>query len=212
MSVHDLIVTPNSVTLTLEANTALGVSALLGSAQTLDRGGMKWAATLQYINLRNANRAELMAQIAELRGQANRLRVSVYDNPKRGNYGGTPLVNGAGQTGNSLNIDGLSLSVTNWIRRGDYFSVNVNGEHELKIATADVNSSGTGTATLQFEPRLRAAPLNNAAIFVEDGVLSRPQGVFLFAGQSNGWSSRPGFPSKLTNLTLSLIEDVFATQ
>lgn len=210
MSTHDLIVTPTSVDMSLEANTALAVSPLLGSAQTLDRGGMKWRATLQFLNLRTDNRAELMAQIAELRGQANRLRVPVFDNPARGNYGGTPLVNGAGQTGNSLNVDGVG-TVVNWIRRGDYFSVNVNGEHELKIATADANSS-VGAVTLQFEPRLRAAPLNNAQIYVQDGVLPRPQGVFVFQQQSNGWSSRPGAVSKLTNVVLEMIEDVFATQ
>lgn len=210
MTTHDLIVTPTTVDISLEANTALGVSALIGSAQTLDRGGMKWRAMLQFLNLRTDNRAELMAQIAELRGQANRLRVSVYDNPARGNYGGTPLVVGAGQTGNNLNVDGVG-TVTNWIRRGDYFSVNVNGEHELKIATADANSSA-GAITLQFEPRLRASPLDNAVIYVQDGVLPRPQGVFLFQKQSNGWSSRPGAVSKITNIVLEMIEDVFATQ
>jgi hypothetical protein len=210
MSVHNLVVTPTNVQITLESNTGLAVSGLIGSAQTIDRGGMKWHAVLQYLNLRDANRAELMAQIAELRGQANRLRVSVYDNPARGNYGGVPLVNGGGQTGNSLNVDGAG-TVTNWIRRGDYFSVEVNGEHELKIATANASSSA-GAITLQFEPRLRASPVNNAQIYVQDGSLPRPQGVFLFAGQSNGWSSRPGAVSKITNLTLDLIEDVFVTQ
>lgn len=212
MTTHNLTVRPNSVQISLQSNTGLFTSALIGNAQTIDRGGMKWQAVLSYLNLRNADRAELMALIAELRGQANRVRVEVADNPARGAYGGTPLVDGASQTGNALTVDGLSTSVTNWIRRGDYFSVDVNGEHELKIATADASSDGTGDITLNFEPRLRASPLDNAAIYVQDGVLSRPQGVFQFSGAVNGWSSRPGAQSKLTNATLNLIEDVFATQ
>lgn len=210
MTFHDLTVTPNAVQIELVANTGLFQSPLIGAAQTVERGGMKWRAVLSYINLNNDKRAELMALIAELRGQANRMRVPCFENPKRGAYGGTPLVAGASQTGNTLNIDGASASVTNWIRRGDYFSVEVNGEHELKLATADANSDGLGNVTLTFEPRLRASPADNAVVFVEDGVLSRPQGIFVFEGPANGWAARPGVDTKLTTITLNLIEDIFA--
>lgn len=212
MSIFDLTVTPSMVSAALQGNTALYPSPLIDSVQTLDRGGLKWKFDLTYNALRADKRATVLALLAALRGQSNRVRVQVYDNPKRGAYGGTPLVAGASQTGNTLNIDGCSISVTNWIRAGDYFSVVVNGEHELKMATQDANSSGTGTATLTFEPRLRASPLDNAVILVEDGVLARPKGVFLLANAETGWTSRPGVDSKVSSLTISLIEDVFATQ
>ncbi len=214
MATFDLTQVPNTLAMQLIGNTGLFPSPLVASAQTLDRGGLKWQATYNYSNISAAKRATLMGLLASLRAQANRLRVPVYDNPKRGAYGGTPLVNGASQTGSVIAIDGCSNNITNWIRAGDYFSVVVNGEHELKMCTQDNNSNGTGQiATLEFEPRLRASPLNNAIIRVEDGALPKPEGVFVLANPNTGWNSRPfQTTSELSQIVLSLTEDVFATQ
>ena len=211
MATFDLTQSPSTVSLSLQGNTALFASALIQSVQTLDRGGDKWMYTLNFTNVSKAKRASLMGLIASARGQSNRFRVPVHDNPKQGAYGGTPLVNGASQTGNTVVVDGAG-SVTDWIKAGDYFSIDVNGEHELKMCTADTSSVG-GAITIPFEPPLRASPLNNAAIYVEDGVLPTPIGVFLFASPSNGWSSTPfQTTSELSQMVFSLVEDVFATQ
>lgn len=210
MATVDLVYAPSTLSMRLQGNTALYSSPLTGSVQTLDRGGLKWVATYTYNNLSGDRRGVMLGFVASLRSQANRVRLPVYDNPKRGGYGGTPLVNGGGQTGSSLNVTGVT-NKTNWIRAGDYFSVNVNGEHELKMCTADANSSG-GAVTISFEPRLRASPAGSAAIYVEDGVLSKPEGLFLFSDAGQGWSSRPGGGGELSSLSLSFIEDVFGTQ
>lgn len=211
MTVFDLNQTPSTVAMEIIGNTGLFASPLIASAQTLGRS-TKWSARYTFNVLRDDDRADLMGTIASLKGQDNRLRVLVFDNAKRGAYGGTPLVNGAGQTGFTLNIKDASIGITNWIRKGDYFSVDVNGEHELKMATDDASSDGAGLVVLTFTPRLRAAPLGDAVIFVEDGVLTKPQGIFLLASADTGWSSRPGFPSKVSSMSLSMTEDVFATQ
>ena len=202
---------PSTVSMQLLGNTGLFPSPLVASAQTLDRGGLKWQLTYNYTNISKAKRAVLMGLLARLRGQAHRLSVPIYDNPKRGVYGGTPLVDAASQTGSTLSFDGAD-NVTNWIRAGDYFSVVVNGEHELKMCTVDLTTSGGG-GTLDFEPRLRASPLNNAIIHVEDGTLPKPEGIFVMQSSSVGWSSRPfQSSSELSQIVLSLVEDVFATQ
>lgn len=211
MAIVTLSVSPSVVSLQLIGNTGLYPSPLIASAQTIDRGGLKWKATYTYNNVSSDRRAQLMGLIASLRAQANRVRVKVYDNPRRGGYGGTPLVDGGSQTGSSLDVDGVT-NKTNWIRAGDYFSVVVNGEHELKMCTADADSSG-GAVTIPCEPRLRASPLNNAVVFVEDGGGDVPEGVFVLEGNTAGWSSRPFQSStELSTISLSLIEDVFATQ
>lgn len=210
MAIVTLSVAPSSVSLELRGNTGLYPSPLIASAQTIDRGGLKWKATYNFSNVSSDRRAVLMGLIASLRGQANRVRIKVYDNPKRGGYGGSPQVSGGSQTGSSLSVDGVN-NKTNWIRAGDYFSVDVNGEHELKMCTTDANSSG-GNVTILFEPRLRASPLNNATLYVGDGG-NVPEGVFVLEGQAAGWSSRPFQSStELGQIVLSLIEDVFATQ
>ncbi len=210
MSTFDLTIVPNSISMSLEAQTALFPSALTASAQTLDRGGFKWRTVLTFNNKEDADRAVIMGLLARLRGQAHRLRIPVHDNPKQGAYGGTPLVQGGSQTGSTLVIDGCS-NVTDWIKAGDYFSVEVNGEHELKMATQDLNTSGGG-GTLNFEPALRDSPSNNAPIYVEDGTLPKPTGVFVLDGQTTGWSSKPHTTNQLSDFQLRLIEDVFATQ
>lgn len=210
MAIIDLNETPNIIVMTLRGNTGAFESSMNGSAQTIDRGGLKWGCVYTYTQARGDNRAELLANLAELRAQANRIRVPVYDNPNRGAYGGTPLVDGASQTGSSIAIKGGSNNITDWIKRGDYFSIDVNGEHELKMCTADGDTNGTGDiAALSFEPRLRASPLDNAAIWVEDGTLPKPKGIFLLRAPDAQWSSVPGQRSALS---FDMIEDVFATQ
>lgn len=213
MATFDLTVTPNQIAAALVANTGLFPSALNSSAQTIDRQGYRWKFTLSYENLSAANRAAMLALIAQLRGQSNRVRLPVFDNPKRGVYGGTPLVDGASQTGNTLNLKGATATVTNWIRAGDYFSVIVNGEPELKMSTADANSNGSGQIVgLTFEPKLRASPADSAVIYVDDGVLSVPKGIFMQTGAEAGWTSNTYTNGFLSGLTLELIEDVFGTQ
>lgn len=207
MATFDMPQVPSTMQMDLEGNTGLFQSPLIASAQTIDRGGLKWKATLNYVNISGDKRGELMGLLASLKGQANRLRVLAHDNPARGASGGTPLVNGASQTGSSIILDGVS-NETNWIRAGDYFSIDVNGEHELKMCTADANSSGGGV-TVSFEPALRASPLNNAAVF--QGTTT-PEGVFVLTSNIGGWTSRPGSPSNITQMVWTLSEDVFATQ
>lgn len=210
MSTYDLTIVPNAISMSLESQTAIFPSALTASAQYLDRGGLKWRAVLTYQNMTQADRAVLMGLLARLRGQAHKVRIPVHDNPKRGAYGGTPLVNGASQTGSDLDIDGCS-NVTNWIRAGDYFSVEVNGEHELKMCTEDLTTSGGG-GNIKFEPRLRESPANNAVIYVGDDVLPTPTGVFVIEGTTTGWNSRPHSVGQISDFQIRLIEDVFATQ
>lgn len=197
----------------LLGNTGVFDSPLIASAQTIDRGGLKWKMDFTYSNISKAKRGALLGLIASLRGQANRLRVPVVDNPRQGAYGGTPLVAAASQTGSSIDLDGCTTGVTDWIKAGDYLSIDVNGEHELKMCTADASSDGGGLITIAFEPRLRASPLNNAVVYVQDGVLSPPEGIFVMAAANTGWTSRPfQLTSELSSLSLSLVEDVFATQ
>lgn len=211
MAILNLNQTPHIVAMALRGNTGRYDSPLTGNFQTVDRGGLHWRIQYTFTELFGDDRADLMGTVAALRSQANRLRVPVFDNPARGTYGGTPVVVGASQTGSSINLDGASATVTNWIRKGDYFSIDVNGEHELKMATSDANSDGAGAITIEFEPRLRSSPLDNAEVYVEDGVLEKPQGVFMLSEPETLWSSRPGSNGR-TAISLTLTEDVFVTQ
>jgi len=79
---------------------------------------------------------------------------------------GTPLVNGAGQTGSSLFTDGWIPGYT--IVKGKWFSVSctVGGVASLYFyqVRSAVTANGAGQATLAIRPMLRASPADNAAL------------------------------------------------
>lgn len=101
-----------------------------------------------------------------------------------GAHGGTPLVNGASQTGSSLVTDGWSLS-TQVLNKGDIITLaGVNGVNPQNrqstgarqfVVTADVTSDGSGNATIPIYPAITPStafqtvdvgPADNAAITV----------------------------------------------
>jgi hypothetical protein len=181
----------------LIANTQQFVS-ISGAIQVAQRAGQRWTVTLEFSTLANNDRAVLQAFVAQVLGLADNFTLSPADYDPRGAFGGTPLVAGGSQTGNSLNLDGCTPSVTNWIRAGDFFQVG----NELKMATEDASSDGAGAITVSFVPELRAAPADNAAI-----TTTEPEGVFRFVQPRMGWSSRPPF---ISSMSLECIEDVLA--
>lgn len=101
-----------------------------------------------------------------------------------GARGGTPLVNGASQTGASLITDGWSASITNIIRVGDVFTiagvyavnpVNKQSTGQLRqfVCTANNSSSAGGAVTIAISPSITtstayqnvdAGPADNAAL------------------------------------------------
>lgn len=91
----------------------------------------------------------------------------------RGVATGTPVVNGASQTGGSLVTDGWTVSTTGILKAGDYIQLGSGASSRLHKVLDDVDSDGSGNATLQLWPDLREAPADNATITV-----TNPKGVF----------------------------------
>jgi hypothetical protein len=99
-----------------------------------------------------------------------------------GNYGGTPVIAGAGQTGSTLNLSGYTASGS--LNAGDRFTIAgvFNVENIGKVTTGSLKQflitsaatiSGTGTVTVNVSPAITAtgqyqnvsnAPANGAAI------------------------------------------------
>lgn len=92
-----------------------------------------------------------------------------------GNHGGTPLVNGAGQTGLSLVTDGWTNSVTGILNVGDIFTIagvfeinprtyETTGRLQRFVVTAQANSGATtGPATISISP-----PINDGSLTTLD--------------------------------------------
>ncbi|WP_404415553.1 hypothetical protein [Brevundimonas vesicularis] len=74
---------------------------------------------------------------------------------------GTPRVNGAGQSGSALVIDGLTNGYV--IRKGQFLSVITQGRRFLYRAKASVTASG-GAATVLLRTMLRFPPADNDVV------------------------------------------------
>ncbi|MBP3955388.1 hypothetical protein J8F10_08855 [Gemmata sp. G18] len=150
----------------LETNTRRFESPETKASQRMVLGGARWIATYSLPPMKRDKAANWQAFLLKLEGGANTF--NAYDpdavNP-RGSAGGAPLVKGAGQTGNSLLVDGCPASVTGWLLPGDYIGVN----GEMKMVTGQVNTNGSGEGTIPFKPRLRNSPADNATV-----TLTRP--------------------------------------
>ena len=157
------------------------VSDWTGRRQTLASGRGWWEAQITFppiIGTTNIN--AWRSFIAKSRGTANDFRVPV-DPVAQSSATATPLVNGAGQTGRTLNTDGWPLSST-VLQAGQFVTIN----NQLLQLTENVTSNGSGVATLTFEPPIRTSPADNAAIeyknpyclmyFVEEPTLSVENG------------------------------------
>lgn len=75
---------------------------------------------------------------------------------------GTTLVNGAGQSGFSLVIDGASASYP--FQKGQFFNVVTASRRYLHTVQAAVTASGGGAATLSIWPMLRVSPADNTVL------------------------------------------------
>ena len=191
-------VTPTSSQIQLISNTSRFISPISGAIQTLDRSGERLSIDMTFKDIKDADFAVLSAFLIKLNGQQHRFDLQNHAENQRGAFGGSPEVVGASQTGTSLNIDGCSNNITNWIREGDWFSVN----DELKISIADANSDGSGLLTLTFGPRLRTAPANDDTITTSAGT-----GVFMLADNGASWNNKPG---GFHDMTIKAIEDIAA--
>jgi hypothetical protein len=137
-----------------------------------------------------------------------------------GALGGTPAVSGAGQTGTSINLSGLSAGITNWGLAGDIisfagvFAVNPQsrqstGALQQFVLQQNLTSDGGGLATAVIMPALvpsgqfqnvSASPAGGALVSVYNAAaagqgalanVSTPQGL-LFHKQAFAFVSFPG--------------------
>jgi len=96
---------------------------------------------------------------------------------------GTPVVNGSGQTGSSLTVDGLPTSETGYLKAGDYIQLGGGSSATLHKVMQDVDSNASGQAAIELWPYIRTAPADDATVVVSNAV-----GVFRLAGNQTNWS------------------------
>lgn len=157
------------------------------SSQTQIFDGQAWSLDVNLpLMRRNEGGAAWAAFILRLNGsEGTFLMGDPVGAVGRGALTGAPLVRGAGQSGQTIVIDGVPPNTTNWIREDDYLQFGTGATARLHKAILDANSDGAGIVTVDIWPRLRESPADNSAVVVTNcvGRWRRPPGE-----QSPGWS------------------------
>lgn len=124
-----------------------------------------WALTLNLPPLIAAELAAWRAALAQLSALGNTFLGSPpdYSGPSTGYAGPAPTVQGAGQLGRTLNVQGMTANAS-VLAAGDFFHVIANGVRELKVMTAPLIANGSGVGVANFEPALRNAPNGASAL------------------------------------------------
>jgi len=155
---------------------SVGQSGALQTRSEAAQGRM-WQEAWPALPAGSEDVQELLVTIEDLYNTGATCSLSHYLLPgsgleANGAGGGTPLVNGADQSGTSLITDGWTASAAVRMKAGDCFTVA--GLDVLFRATADISSDGSGNATITIEPPIVAgsSPANNAALTIASATLT----------------------------------------
>lgn len=194
---------PNIAQWSLMANTQSITSPFDGSTQTIVNPGARWRASLTWNNMSRPDWSVLAAFIASLGGRAGRFTYGPPQHRRRATAAipGTVRVNGAGQTGTTLAIDGLPNSVVVF-EAGDYISFpNAASRPQLHTITAQATSNGSGQVTLSIAPPLRGSPADNAIVTHDS-----PVGVFMLTDDETGAATHDASTPWRADISMDIIE------
>lgn len=186
---------PSSSEWTYNSNTSTFVSPFTGATRTYARGGDRWSVALTFNAVKDSSlKGQLQAFLAKLRGQANRAVLPNHAYRRRGTQSADVLVNGASQTGATLNVDGATVGAT--LLAGDMISVG----SRFHMVVADATANGSGQMALTLSPPLRTSPADNATVSV-----ASPTGKFILSDNKVTWSNSPG---GFIACTVEFVEDL----
>jgi hypothetical protein len=159
-----------------------------GKTQRRQRGGhiQRWKLHVVYGTMESSQYLDLWAFLNAQRGQYGTFTITLPTGIwPRGPWTGTPLANGASAAGaSSIPIKGLSNSITAIGKNGDF--IQFAGHSKVYQLTADINSDGSGNATVPILPNLVTAVADGEGITV-----SAVPFTCILAGDEQGLDLQP---------------------
>lgn len=154
--------------ITIRANNTVGesVSPFSAEQQLYVHQGQWWEAEIRLPPMLRDDAEDVLGALLSLRGKEGSFLLPAPNAAPRGVGGGTPLVDGAGQTGLTLAIKGGPLSTTNWLKVGDWIQLGSGSSTRLHKVLVAASTDGAGKATLDIWPRLRSSPADSAAVTI----------------------------------------------
>jgi hypothetical protein len=170
-----------TVDLSMYDSISVSTSTWTGQRQTYDWMADKWEADVTLPSLTTRQVGVWTAWLANLHGQAGYFWLGhpLYVVPF-GSALGTPLVNGASQTGRTLNTKGWTANSNGLLLPGDYFQIGL----RLHLVTQQVNSDSSGNASISIWPCIRESQADGAFLN-----LSNPQGLFALKSNTRKFTS-----------------------
>lgn len=172
----------------LRAVTTVGISRspFSGQQQVYQWPGEWWEADCTLPQMVRSDAEQWLSILAALRGASGTFLLGDPAAPvPLGSPHGTPVVNGASQTGTTLATSGWQASTNNLLLPGDYIqlgpSLSVPSQRLYKVLTV-VDSDSSGNATLDIFPRLRESPGNDDPL-----ITTSAQGTFRLAANTVQW-------------------------
>lgn len=158
-------------------------SPFTGQQQVYVHQGQWWMVELELPPMRRAVADYWVSFLLSLNGREGTFLLGDPDaKTPRGTWSGTPLINGASQTGDVIAVDGLTAGAT--AKAGDYFQLGDGLGAHLHKVLQDATANGSGQAALTIWPSLRASPDDNAPL-----VTSSAKGLFRMTSNDMSWST-----------------------
>jgi hypothetical protein len=172
--------------MTIRARNVVGISAspFTGQQQVYKHQGQWWESEVTLPPMKRADAEQVVAFLISLNGRFGTFLLGDNANTSpRGVGTGTPLVNGGGQTGDTLITDGWTTSQTGILKAGDWIQLGSGAGTRLHKVLEDANSDGSGNATFTLWPNLRLVPSNDDPLIV-----SSPKGIWRLSSNETEFS------------------------
>lgn len=154
--------------------TALAASSVSRSPFTFEEQaflyqGAAWAIEMQWPPMTRAQAEYFIAVFIKLQGRYGTFLAYDYDgaNPRGAGVPGAGVIDGAGQTGYVLNTRGWAASTSGILLTGDYIQIGTGAQARLYKVTDDANSDGSGKASFNIWPPLRAATFDGNTVHIQ---------------------------------------------
>jgi len=149
-------------------------SEFTGQQQVYAHAGQFLICDISFPQMKRSDAAPIIAALQSLQG----VRGTFYFGDPAWSYpqgvgSGTPTIDGATQTGTTLNTTGWTSSQTGILKAGDWIQIGTGSTRQLCMVLVDADSDGSGQATLELFPRVRTAFASGTTI-----TASNPAGVW----------------------------------
>lgn len=177
-----------NITLTARNTIGITTSPFTLKQQVQKHAGQRWEAMVTLPPLDRDEAEEWISFLMKLSGSFGTFLLGDPNatTPRGGikNYPTDAMqVNGAGQSGNSLNIDQATASITGYLKAGDYLKIGSASTAELYKVLSDADSNASGEVTVDIWPNLRTTHADTERVYA-----ANTTGVFRLANNQTDFN------------------------